>query len=197
MPSPRFDRLPIERRALILGVARRHIAAHGNDAASYNQIIAEAGISKTSAYLYFDGKDDLVDAVRRDVLLRLGEVLGPWPPARSVRGFWAQLQSGAARLRQHLVEHPDDLGVLDGGDATADDAGGGDAWLAAMIDDGRRLGVVRRDVAAPIVVAATRALLRIGDAHGIAALRRGEPAELAPLWALLKAMWTPPARRRR
>ncbi len=198
MPSPRFWRLPVDRRAHILSVARRHIAVAGPEAASYNQIIADAGISKTSAYLYFDGKDDLVAEVQRDVMQRIADMLGTWRAARSARGFFAQLGESAERLQQHLAEHLDDLGVLGAaGSMPQPYVDNSDPWLDAMLEDGRRLGVVRSDIAPALMAAATRALLQVGDAFAIAALRRGDTPELAPLWSLLRGLWGTPTKERR
>lgn len=192
MPSPRFARLPPERRAHILGVAAAHIARDGADAASYNQIIAEAGISKTTAYLYFDGKDDLVRAVFGALSLRLADQLGRWRPTESAAAFWSQLADTSRALQQHLVDHPDELALLARAPAEAI-AEGGDAWLAEMLSDGQARGVIRTDIPGALLAAATRALLRVGDAHVVAALHAGEPTDDEPVWALLASMWRAPS----
>lgn len=194
MPSPRFERLPPERRAQILDVATSHIAREGPAAASYNQIIAAAGISKTSAYLYFDGKEDLIGEVFRALGARLSERLGGWRPAPSARAFWTRLRATSQALQGYLVEHPDDLALLGHlpPDATPLD---GDSWLAAVVENGQALGVIRRDVELPLLTSATRAVLRVGDAHVLGAMLQGEAADDAPVWALLRGMWRPPTSR--
>lgn len=195
MPSPRYGRLPAARRAQILEVAQRHLV-HGADAASYNQIIADAGISKTTAYLYFDGKADLVAEVGRDLMTRLGAVLGPWTAAGSARGFWRQLGDQSEALRRHLVANPDDLALLGQSLAFAADSSL-DAWVAAMVDDGVALGVIRDDLPRPLLLAATIAVLRVVDEHAITAMMRGEPFELESGWQLLRGLWGAPIARAR
>jgi AcrR family transcriptional regulator len=187
MPSPRYGRLAPERRAHILEVARRHLAA-GVEAASYNQLIADAGISKTTAYLYFDGKHDLVGEVWRDLLVRLAEVMGPWRPAGSPRGFWRRLEATSDGLRRHLVEHPEDLALL-GQSVAVPESATLERWFIDLIDDGVGLGVIRTEVARPLLLAATIAVFRVADEHVLGALLRGEPGDPESGWRLLRALW--------
>lgn len=187
MVSPRYGRLAPERRTHILEVARRHFSA-GGEAASYNKIIAEAGISKTTAYLYFDGKNDLWGEVCRDLSTRLAEVMGPWPPAGSVRGFWQRLEATSDVLRRHLVEHPDDLALL-GQSVAVPESATLEPWFVDMIDNGVGLGIIRTDVPRPLLVTATVAVLRVADEHVLAAVLRGEPGDPDPGWLLLRALW--------
>jgi hypothetical protein len=70
---------------------------------------------------------------------------------------------------------------------------GGDTWLADMLADGQARGVIRTDIPGPLLAVATRALLRVGDAHVVAALSKGEPTDDAPVWALLASMWHAPS----
>jgi AcrR family transcriptional regulator len=194
VPSPRYARLAPERRTHILAFARRHLAA-GVEAASYNQIIADAGISKTTAYLYFDGKQDLVDEVWRDVLARLAEVMGPWRPAGSVRGFWRRLEATSDALRRHLVEHAEDLALL-GQSVAVPESATLEKWFADLVANGVGLGIIRTDVPRPLLVAATIAVFRVADEHVLAALLRGEPGDPEAGWRLLRALWgaTPTSR---
>lgn len=197
MPSPRFGRLPPERRAQLLSVARGRLA-RGADAASYNQIIAESGISKTTAYLYFDGKEDLVAEVWRDLLERLGAVLGPWRPAASATDFWRQLSSASDALRRHLGSHPDDLGLLAQAQAQArGDPSPLDGWFVDLVDNGVALSVIRDDLPRPLLVAATAAVFRVIDAHVLERLVRGRPVDAEPGWALLRGLWAAPMKPRR
>lgn len=187
MPSPRYGRLAPERRAHLLAVARRHLAA-GIEAASYNQIIADAGISKTTAYLYFDGKQDLVDEVLRDLLVRVAEVMGPWRPAGSARAFWRRLAATSDALRRHLVAHAEDLALLGQSVATPASATLG-RWFEDLVEDGVELGIIRTDVARPLLVAATIAVFRVADEQVLAAMLRGEPGDPSEGWRLLRALW--------
>jgi len=194
MPSPRFGRLPPERRIRILSVARIHLA-RGAELASYNRIIAEAGISKTTAYLYFDGKADLVAEVRRDLAERLSAVAGTWRPIRSVRGFWTQLRATSDALHRHLLEHPDDLALLGHGLGESERADS-DAWFAAMLGDGIECGVIRGDLDRPLLLAATRAVFGVADSYVLAGLLSGAPVDPSPAWELLRGLWSAPVRSR-
>jgi AcrR family transcriptional regulator len=63
MPRDRFLRLPVEERDALLDVAARAFVAVGLEAASLNDILAEAGLSKGSYYYYFEDKLDLFATV--------------------------------------------------------------------------------------------------------------------------------------
>jgi TetR/AcrR family transcriptional regulator of autoinduction and epiphytic fitness len=190
MPLPRFHRLSDEQKTRILRAAREHIAAHGADA-SYNQIIADAGISKASAYHYFDGKADLFSEVRRALDAELAAVIGPWSRARSAKAFWAQLRRESARLRAHLVDRAGDLRALAVTRGDAPDTVF-DPWFDALIDNGVELGLVRDDLDRSLVRDATRALFSVFDARAIAALHAGACDDNDDdAWELLRALWAP------
>jgi AcrR family transcriptional regulator len=172
MPLPRFDRLAPEVRAAILAVARSHFARDGRDGASFNRIIADAGISKTSAYHYFDGKDDLFAAVAADTAARVLAVLGPWQPVEAAEELWDRLATGTERLLEHLRGHPDDRAVLA---AAAPGAGQEDPWIAAMVADGVRIGLIDAGPGLELITAATAAVIGVADARE---LRQPEAVEL-------------------
>jgi AcrR family transcriptional regulator len=193
MPSPRFQRLPDERRAAILAVARRHLARDG-EACSYNAIVAEVGISKTSAYLYFDGKDDLVRAVYQDLAERLRQVIGSWEPTPSPRAFWDRLEATSDALQAHLLAHPDDLGLLSRGAPSSSEQEFDEAWFSALVRDGIRHGIVRQDVPEPLLVAATRAVFRVLDADALKTLASGGTVDTPAAFGLLRGLWQGPSR---
>lgn len=196
-PLPRFHRLPAERQEAILTVARAHFAEHGPASASYNKIIEAAGFSKTAAYQYFDGREDLLGAVLDDVLDRLLGVLGPWTPARDEVDFWARLEAGSRALVAHLSTHPDDLALAD---AAVGRAQGGVwlGWFGAVVEDGQRLGLIRTDVAPALLAGATAAVMRAADAWALTALRTAPPEGSATqavsgseqVWSLLRGLWS-------
>ncbi|MCB5167721.1 TetR/AcrR family transcriptional regulator [Streptomyces bambusae] len=189
-PLPRFHRLPAERRSAILAAARAQFAAHGPEAASYNKIIEAARISKTAAYQYFDGREDLLAAVLDDVLERLLGVLGPWTPAAGEKEFWAQLEAGTAALAAHLDSHPDDLALADPAARRAAGAAAWTGWYETLVRDGQRLGVIRTDIEPPLLAAATAAVLRAADTWALAALRDGGSPDTGQVWRLLRGLWT-------
>ncbi|MEU8776884.1 helix-turn-helix domain-containing protein [Streptomyces sp. NPDC048606] len=204
-PLPRFFRLPAERQRAILDVARAHFAEHGPEAASYNKIIEAAGFSKTAAYQYFDGRDDLLTSVLDDVLDRLLDLLGPWTPAADEAAFWARLEAGAGALAAHLHTHPDDL-ALAGAAVERGRPGAWTGWFTTLVEDGRRLGFIRSDIDPGLLAAATAAVMRAADAWALAALREAPSAEdaedagdapaapapdHAQVWSLLRGLWSP------
>ncbi|WP_066939806.1 TetR/AcrR family transcriptional regulator [Microtetraspora fusca] len=150
MPLPRFDRLPADARAAILAVARAHFARDGKDTASFNQIIAEAGISKSSAYHYFDGKDDLFGAVVADAAARTLTALGPWTEVATADELWEQVVAGTTRLVAHLREHPDDRAVLAG--LPWSDSG---SWVQSLVANGLKIGLIAPHPSAELVTVAT------------------------------------------
>ncbi|MEU8382152.1 TetR/AcrR family transcriptional regulator [Streptosporangium sp. NPDC048865] len=164
MPLPRFDRLPADARASILAVARAHFARDGKDAASFNQIIAEAGISKTSAYHYFDGKDDLFGAVVADAGARALAALGPWADVASGDELWAQVTAGAARLVAYLREHPDDRAVLARRPPPDRD---GRSWIHLLVANGLRIGLIDPFPSAELVTVATLGVFGALDAWAL------------------------------
>ena len=195
MPLPRFSRLPDDQRRAILGVARHQFAVHGATTASYNKIIEAAGISKSTAYQYFDGRDDLLDAVLADLRNRIAGLLGEWSSAPSEEAFWHQLREGGAQLHRHLASDPDDLALVD--DATArtnpDGMDAGAPWLEQMITNGRDLGIVRDDTDPDLLLLSTAAVLQTIDRWAIERLRtnpKTSPSELEQGYRLLAALWS-------
>ncbi|MFI6985904.1 TetR/AcrR family transcriptional regulator [Embleya sp. NPDC050154] len=197
MPLPRFDRLPPERRELILGVARRHFAEHGTEGASYNKIIEAVGVSKTAAYHYFDGREDLLAVVLEGVFERLLGAIGPWVPARDEADFRSRFAAGSAALAAHLRDHPEDLALADAAIGRADGGRWLD-WFGALVTDGQRLGVIRTDVDHGLLVSVTAAVVRAADAWALARMTTESLAEAADLpedeawaqlWSLLHGLW--------
>lgn len=192
MPLPRFERLTPERRESILAVARRAFATDGLEGASYNKIISAAGISKTTAYQYFDDRNDLLQTVLNDLVARLTLVLGRWEPATDTTSFWAELAAASDRLVQHLAEYPDDRALArhlpPDSLATAE-------WVRVLVADGVRLGVIRTDINQSLIEAATAGVLAAADRWVLAGWKsparpHHDPTEVR---RLLAGLWgTPP-----
>ncbi|QSQ16063.1 TetR/AcrR family transcriptional regulator [Myxococcus landrumensis] len=190
MPLPRFLRLPKERQREILAIARAHFARDGIEGASYNQIISDAGISKTAAYQYFDGKDDLAATVLAEVKARVLGVLGTWEAATSARAFWERLRLSSARLVDHLAKNPEDLALLGAAPGGAPDEVGL-AWFEAVVDDGLRLGVIRNDVDRALLLGVTRAFFQAADAWALQGMHAGATVDTSLTWSLLEGLWSP------
>lgn len=73
MPTQRFFKLKEEKRQLILKAAAHEFSRVPYSAASINQIIKEADISRGSFYTYFEDKDDLLRYMLRGVREQLRE----------------------------------------------------------------------------------------------------------------------------
>jgi AcrR family transcriptional regulator len=190
MAHPRFSKLPPERRQAILDVAAEEFAEHGFDSASYNRIIERAGISKGSAYYYFEGKEDLYATVLEPTVAELVDRVGTWVPPGSAEDFWSQLRrlyfalldfvmsdERSARLLRGLSQartNPKLQAVWLRFEAPVTE------WLQRLLVDGRKLGAVRTDVPEELLLVA---LVGVGQAtdfwllaqwerHGAPALQR-------------------------
>ena len=97
MPLPRFQRLAPEKRAQLLRFAAEEFAEKGNERASLNEILAAAGLGKSSYYYYFADKEDLYATVIEDAFGRLAAEL---PPLSSegldAKGYWAAIEKWIA-----------------------------------------------------------------------------------------------------
>ena len=107
MPRPRFLKLDEGRRSSILEAAKREFADAGFDGASYNRIIARAGLSKGAMYYYFDDKLDLYVTVLEAVNAEMAQALGVsegWTPEGD---FWDVLTTMALRAWEFSTAEPD------------------------------------------------------------------------------------------
>ncbi|MCD8084249.1 MAG: TetR/AcrR family transcriptional regulator [Clostridiales bacterium] len=73
MPTERFKRLSVEKKAVIRKAAMREFARVPFEKASINQIIQNAGISRGSFYTYFEDKQDLVGFLMEELSGELSE----------------------------------------------------------------------------------------------------------------------------
>jgi TetR/AcrR family transcriptional regulator, regulator of autoinduction and epiphytic fitness len=184
MPLPRFERLAPDARAAILAVARTHFARDGKDAASFNRIIADSGISKTTAYHYFDGKDDLFAAVVADTAGRTLAALGDWADVAAADALMEQVADGARRLAAHLREHPDDRAVL-----AAAPAERRNPWIERLVANGLRIGLIDPYPGAELTAAATAAVIGAVDDWALHRPGRLDESAAQVLTVLLKRLW--------
>ncbi len=114
---------PDKRAAIIAGAAHVFLQT-GFDAASVNDICTAAGVSKSTLYVYFSGKESLFDALleeRRERLFRgLHDSLrGPAPLADRLAAFAREMAEivcsdeviGAQRIVIGIAERRPDLGA--------------------------------------------------------------------------------------
>jgi AcrR family transcriptional regulator len=114
MPRPRFLKLPEAKRNAIIEAAKAEFAASGFEGASYNRIIAAAGLSKGAMYYYFDDKLDLYVTVLEDVNERMNEAMGfdeSWQPDGA---FWDVMRDMSIRAWSFAIEHPELAALMKG-----------------------------------------------------------------------------------
>ncbi len=107
MPRPRFQKLKEEKQERILMAAAAEFGRKGFEAASFNQIIEDADISKGAAYYYFDDKDDLYATVIEFAWKRLTDFFGDFVfDASTPENFWDTLEEYSGRSMHRAQEHP-------------------------------------------------------------------------------------------
>jgi AcrR family transcriptional regulator len=147
------QRNSVESRERILGSAAGVFAAYGFRHATFEEIAARAGVSRTLLYRYFDGKVDLLRAVR-------DRALGAW--AESVAAAAGGSDTARGALEAAIGEtlrfaraRPDFRAFLSGDTRLAlhgEDAGGGlsrQVWrdeTAAILADGVQRGEFSADL---------------------------------------------------
>src|SRR5947207_427881 len=86
MKASNRSRKHLRSRANILAVAREQILAHGVENLALRGVAEQAGYTPASLYEYFDGKDDLIATLARDVSQKLDASMAAVPaqlaPAR-------------------------------------------------------------------------------------------------------------------
>ena len=180
MPRPRFLNLAPEERSRLLEIATKHFARHGFEAASLNEILAEAGISKGAYYYYFDDKDDLfattLETALDELFARLPvPKLGSlgreefWPTVEAIVESWctaidtsSDLVQAAMQLTEAQRRSPRYAPIL----AKAS------GLYRAVIEPGRRLGCIRSDLPVDVLVRLLEANDTVLDGLFLATHRR-------------------------
>lgn len=193
MPLPRFARVPEQVRTRIRAAVRRRSLAEGVDRVGLQPVMAEAGLSRSAAYNYFDGRDDLVDWAIDEALAELAAILSTWEPQRDGEAFWRSLLAGETRLRAALAGDPSLRALVaasrrprvDGADRP-DPA----AWLRAAFADAVALGLVDTSPGREVIEHVTLAAVAALDE-----LELATPGSLPPdaLRAVLSRLWSPPS----
>jgi TetR/AcrR family transcriptional regulator, transcriptional repressor of aconitase len=171
MAHPRFNRLAPERQKAILDVAAEEFAEHGFDGASYNRIIERAGISKGTAYYYFEGKEDLYATVLETTVAGLVKRVGDWAPPGGAEDFWRQLRRTYFALLDFVLDDERSARLLRGLSQARTNPRLQAAWLRfeapvtgwlqRVLADGRKVGAVRTDVPEELLLVA---MMGVGQA---------------------------------
>ncbi|WP_116046158.1 TetR/AcrR family transcriptional regulator [Amycolatopsis palatopharyngis] len=111
-----------ELRALVLRAARKMFAAHGQHAATIEQIAREAGVSRQNVYEHFGDRAVLFAAVVAEV----EELAVAWMGAQALGNTEPDLRVWAranfAAMFDFVEEHPDGLPVLEEAERGGDPA---------------------------------------------------------------------------
>ena len=165
MVRPRFARLPPAQQQAIVSAAVGEFAAHGFHDASLNRVIVSAGISKGSMYYYFDGKEDLFAHVVRAELEGLFAEVGPFDfsAASSPDTFWSTLENYYLQLMVALDTAPQLAALIRGLIAASGTSAMPQVqhemekaiapWMERVLGTGQRIGAVRTDVPAGLLIA--------------------------------------------
>lgn len=163
-------------------VAAAEFAAHGRDAASLVTIADRAQLSRSAFYNYFDGKDDVFDTVRRDVVERLAAVLGEWRKTADAADWWANFETAHERLVSSLTSNPTDVAFLRNTAPPTEL----EPWFRAAFADAVRLGLVDTGPGRELVEAVTLAGLSAVDAL---ALENPASVTFGDLRVILERVW--------
>ncbi|MCB9597400.1 MAG: TetR/AcrR family transcriptional regulator [Sandaracinaceae bacterium] len=170
MPLPRFDKLPPEKRRTILDAAASEFAQHGYDGASFNRIIAAAGISKGAMYYYFEDKGDAYGAVLDEMMDRVESAMQGMPAPTDRESFWAILAEGLGRLEMQFFEDPQIAALM----RSLYSRGPGDltylrliersrGWIRQLLVVGQSLGATRDDVPLDLLTEIVTAMMAALD----------------------------------
>lgn len=157
MPLPRFLRLDEAERSRILTTAAEQVASTTGEEVSMERIASAAGLSRSAIYNYFDGRDDLLAAVRAEAASRARAALGEWVRAEQKSGFWRRFDVAEERLRDLLAAIPAFRSAL----ATPGELAVNDEWLGALVANAVALGMVphgRERLAAAVTAGVLAAL---------------------------------------
>lgn len=173
MPFSRYAKMPGEKRERLMTVAAQEFAAHGFEAASFNHILEEAQIGKSSAYYYFEDKADLFCTVVRYCMDRLQ--LAPSDEdvtSLTAETFWSELAKIHDQPLLRAQEQPWLFGVVRAAERLTRESlqreplaqlarylsGYVIANVGTMIKRGQELGLIRTDLPDDLLIAWFRAV---------------------------------------
>lgn len=86
----RLFRLFEHKQAVLLDAAKIHLAQVERVPVSWNELLEAIQLPRTSAYIYFDGREDLADALIRRVTEHSGISLEQWETVETQEEPWKQ-----------------------------------------------------------------------------------------------------------
>ena len=162
MPRPRKPLAP-ERRARLMRAARAHFARHGYRGASLQRILSEAAFPRSSFYHFFQEKEALFDAALADGLALLAARIEVTDPGTlTAESYWPTVLAlvealGRACRDENLAAVPVILHLRDAPPSATRDRfeRAAHEWCTLMVERGRALGKLERDLPADLHVELT------------------------------------------
>jgi transcriptional regulator, tetR family len=162
MPRPRKPLAP-ERRARLMRAARAYFARHGYRGASLQRILSEADFPRSSFYHFFQEKGALFDAALADGLTLLaGRIEVADPGTLTAESYWPTVLGlvealGRACRNEDLAAVPVLFHLRDAPPSATRDRfeRAAHQWCTLMVERGRALGKLERDLPADLHVELT------------------------------------------
>lgn len=169
MPRPRFNKLPRDKQEWIIEIAAKEFAAEGFEGASLNHILELAGLSKGSAYYYFDDKADVFLTVVQRYLAEVTDTIeGLALDQLDAENFWCRLAEVYQQQWAITYERPWLLGAVKAAGKLSKKALAHEAlatvfhqvmdWLIAIFKRGQAVGAVRTDLPDDLLFALVQAV---------------------------------------
>ena len=163
-----LERLDPGRRSALVRLAAQEFATAGFAAASLNRIIAAAGMSKSSFYHLFAGKEELFEITAGDLAGELAaELQVPEPDSLAGEQFWPMVQGLVERVAEALAGNEAALllgRMVYAGSAPAVGAIARiEEWVGQLLATGREAGQIRTELPADLQRELVAAVLRTLD----------------------------------
>ncbi len=174
MPRPRFEKLPVDKREWIIEIAAKEFASEGYEAASLNRILEQAGISKGSAYYYFDDKADVFMTVVQRYLAEMATTIDALSLDQlNAENFWSLMAEQYRQQWAYAYERPWLLGAVKAATKLSRKAQENRAlsavfnevmgWMTALFKRGQAVGAVRTDLPDDLLFALIPAVDDVSD----------------------------------
>ena len=161
MPLPRFDHLDAEQKARMLAAAQSEFAEHGYEKASLTRIATAAGISKGTLYYYFADRDDLYATIVLQLVETVASTVTSGFAPRRAEEFWPALEALCRAGFELAKAHPVEVRALRSFQVSLRRNPSPvfepilrlmTAQLRGIVETGRRLGCVRKDISVDVLV---------------------------------------------
>jgi AcrR family transcriptional regulator len=192
MPHSRFNKLPAEKRENFLEIAAKEFATEGFEAASLNHILEQSGISKGSAYYYFEDKADVFLTV---VQRYFAELTLPLKEASfdnlSAENFWNYLRDEYHRPLLATYDRPWMLGTIKAASKLSKKSRVNEElnalfnyiieWTVTIFRRGQELGVVRTDLPDELMISLIQSIDDINDKWLLAHVTELQPMDISTI----------------